>query len=382
MRLSGAAPRSDIIEFASARPRSSSSWNATALPETPRMTAPPSERIPFGRRLGPALILAILAAALSLLKSYDTPQYASDLDQLHYAARVLLAGHDPYAAIGPGLNGPNWHWPLYYPLTAVLLIVPLAWMPIIAARAVFSAASGAALAWALADGPVWRRAVFVSGAWMFAVIAGQWAPLFLAAVFVPQLAWAATAKPTSGLAAIAGTIRWKRLRPAVAIGLLLVATSLAVMPSWPTEWWHATRGASHIRPLISSALGIPLLAVVTRWRRPEARLLLVLALVPQNPGIYETVLLFAIPTNGYQAGYFVLASWVVAVLSPAASSFRDFTAFADFMRLIMLVSMYLPALAMVLVRSNEGDVPAWLDRALTHSPGWLRGSAASSPHST
>ena len=343
------------------------------------MTAQPDHRFPISRRFGPALTLAVLAAVISLVKSYDTPGYASDLDQLHYAARVLLAGHNTYAAIGPGLNGPNWHWPLYYPLTAVLMIAPLASLPIVVARAVFSAVSGATLAWALADGPVWRRAVFISGAWMFAVIAGQWAPLFLAAVFVPQLAWVAAAKPTSGLAAVAGATRWIGLVPAVAIGVLLVATSLTVMPSWPLEWWHATRGASHIRPLISSVLGIPLLAAATRWRRPEARLLLVLALVPQNPGIYETVLLFAIPTNGYQATYFVLASWAVAILAPAASSFADFAAFADTMRWIVLVSMYLPALAMVLVRPNEGEVPAWLERALASSPSWLRGSAASSP---
>src|SRR5512144_1863315 len=120
------------------------------------MTARAREQVPYGNRVALALTMAALAAALSLLKSYDTPGYASDLDQLHFAARVLLAGHDPYAAIGPGLNGANWHWPLYYPLSAVLIMVPLAWMPIVAARAVFSAVGGAALAWALADGPVWR----------------------------------------------------------------------------------------------------------------------------------------------------------------------------------------------------------------------------------
>ena len=341
-----------------------------------------AEWVAIGERLGPALAVAAVAAGLSLLKSYDTPQYASDLDQLHYAARLLLAGRDPYAAIGRGLNGPNWHWPLYYPLTAVLLIVPLAWMPIVAARAVFSAVSGLALGWALAGGPAWRRAVFVSGAWMFGVIAGQWAPLFLAAVFLPELAWVTSAKPTIGLAAVAGTTRWQRLPAAIAAGALLVVISLAVMPSWPLEWWRATRNASHIRPLVSSALGLPLLAAAVRWRRPEARLLLVLALVPQNPGIYETVLLFSIPKNAFQAGYFVLASWLVAIFSPASSSFRDFAAFADVLRPIMLATMYLPALAMVLPRANEGPLPAWLERALTHVPSWLRRSAPTSPPST
>jgi hypothetical protein len=331
--------------------------------------------VPYLSRIGPTVTLAFLAGALSLLKSFDTPQYASDLDQLHYAARVLLAGRNPYAAIGPGLNGPNWHWPLYYPLTAVLLVMPLAWMPIVAARAVFSAVYSAVLAWALCDGPVWRRAVFISGAWMFAVIAGQWAPLFLAATMIPELGWATTAKPTSGIAAIAGTPRWKRLGPAMVIGTTLIAISLAWMPNWPLEWWRSTRGASHIRPLVSSAFGFPLLAAVGRWRRPEARLLLVLALVPQNPGIYETVLLFSIPDRAYQAAYFVLASWAVAIAAPAATSFADFTAFANEMRVLLLATMYLPALLMVLVRPNEGTIPAWLDRAVSRAPGWLRGAA-------
>lgn len=336
------------------------------------------EQTAFARRIGAALLFAALAASLSLLKSYDTPQYASDLDQLHYAARVLLAGHDPYSAIGPGLNGPNWHWPLYYPLTAVLIVVPLSWLPVVAARAAFSAISAGALAWALADGPMWRRAVFLSGAWMFAVMAGQWAPLFLAALFLPKLAWVTAAKPTSGLASLAGTPRWRELLPAVVVGTLLVAIAFAAMPSWIVAWWRATRGAAHIQSLTSSFLGVPLLAAVARWRRPEARLLFTLALVPQNPSVYETVLLFAVPTNSYQAAYFVIASWAVAILVPAASSFRDFASFANVMRPILLLTMYLPALAMVMVRPNEGDVPSWLERAVHRAPGWLRGSPRSS----
>ena len=106
-------------------------------------------------------------------------------------------------------------------------------------------------------------------------------------------------------------------------------------------------------------------------------MLLILALVPQNPGIHETVLLFAIPRNAYQAVYFALASWVVGIAAPAAGSFPDYDAFANVMRSILLVTMYWPALAMVLSRPNAGVLPGWLERLLIKCPVWLRGTSTS-----
>jgi hypothetical protein len=39
------------------------------------------------------------------------------------------------------------------------------------------------------------------------------------------------------------------------------------------------------------------------------------------------------------------------------------------------VSLYVPALIMVLARPNEGEVPIWLEQAIRWAPTWLRGSA-------
>jgi hypothetical protein len=218
--------------------------------------------------------------------------------------------------------------------------------------------------------------VFVSGAWFFAVIASQWSPLLYAAMLIPWLGWAFGGKPTIGIAAFAGISSKRDAKVGLMGALAITALSLVVMPTWPLAWWRATQGATHITPLVTSPLGLPLLLAGMRWRRPEARLLLVLALVPQNPAPYETVLLFAIPKNALEAIYLAITSWAVCIWVPDAHEFPSFLEFTTVMRAALLVTMYLPALLMVLRRPNEGEVPKWVEGATRRLPYWLRGSAA------
>ncbi|HET9799734.1 MAG TPA: hypothetical protein VFP90_17175, partial [Gemmatimonadaceae bacterium] len=63
-----------------------------------------------------ALVLGLLAGhlALTMARNVDVPR---DIEQFWFAARTLLHGGEPYAAIGPG-RAFQYPWPLVYPLPA------------------------------------------------------------------------------------------------------------------------------------------------------------------------------------------------------------------------------------------------------------------------
>jgi hypothetical protein len=71
---------------------------------------------------GAGLVLAATAGAVATAWAGISRSYPSDLDQLLVGARALVAGRDPYhEVVAAGLP-----YPLYYPLPAVLLVLPLA----------------------------------------------------------------------------------------------------------------------------------------------------------------------------------------------------------------------------------------------------------------
>ena len=71
-----------------------------------------------------------------------------DFAQVRYAARAVLAGVDPYTVIGPGRPF-AWDWPLYYPLPAALVALPLAPFAEPLAMSLFVAIGFGLFAWAL-----------------------------------------------------------------------------------------------------------------------------------------------------------------------------------------------------------------------------------------
>src|SRR6185312_6391081 len=99
-------------------------------------------------RVPVAIALAVGCGVLAYAAFRRTPDHVADFDQLWYGARALLGGRDPYAEVGPG-RAFDFPWPLYYPLPALLLVVPLAGMPLLVARAVFVALGAGVVAYAL-----------------------------------------------------------------------------------------------------------------------------------------------------------------------------------------------------------------------------------------
>ena len=119
-----------------------------------------------------------------------------------------------------------------------------------------------------------------------------------------------------------------------------------------------------------------MLAALSRWRRPEARLLVALACVPQSLHLYEIVPLALIPRGWMQAIIYVagghLTWWILLETRP-------WPWLPDYLRAsgtLYTLLVFLPLTAMVLRRPNEGDVPAWLERRIREWPGLLRGGSS------
>ena len=136
--------------------------------------------------------------------------------------------------------------------------------------------------------------------------------------------------------------------------------SFVVLPTCHgLAWTH--HGANWYVPALSVWQGGgPLLALAAlRWRRPEARLLLGLAIVPQNFIWYDQLLLFLVPTRPRELWTLCVLSWVSMVVAHYYFIGRDPRACraGRVSRSHIVALLYLPALAMTLRRPNEGGCP-------------------------
>jgi hypothetical protein len=175
-----------------------------------------------------------------------------------------------------------------------------------------------------------------------------------AGLVVPAAGALWAAKPNVGLACFVG----RPSRAAFLGGAAIVLASFAIDPAWPMKWVHNVQtGAGHIvAPVLVWRAGGPLLLLAAlRWRRPEARLLLAMACVRQNVGLYETLpLVVLLPASRVEQ----LALALCAV--PVWYAQRTFGFFAW----VTVACIYLPCLLIVLRQPNEGRLPAWLERAV------------------
>jgi hypothetical protein len=306
--------------------------------------------------------LAIAASVLSGLRAFlwvSGEAKSRDFDQVWYAARALLAGRNPYAEIGPGLHF-DWPAPLYYPLTAAVAVMPLAAIARSVATVLFAAIASGAFVWAATRRSIAPAVVITSASAALAAETVQWSPLLGAAFGIPWLGILLSAKPTIGFA-----IWVARPTRIAAIGcIVLSAISLAFVPTWPIDWLEALRhtslatagGTPYFAPIRSAGGAFAALAIL-RWRRPEARLVLALACVPQTPLLYETVPLFLVALTITEGGVLWLGSWIAALWVAAAGPFVS-----DLERFRVSVDaigwcLYFPAVVMVLRRSNVGSTP-------------------------
>jgi hypothetical protein len=296
------------------------------------------------------LVLAVLVVIGFRLAAYRVhAELGTDFDLLYFAATHLLAGENPYPIVH------QWYpFPLFYPLPAVLVAIPFTILPIQLARPAFDICSGILLAYAL-----WRYRgsyallALLSGAYFLAAKLGQTPPLVTAGALIPALGFLLLVKPNLGLALFAA----KPSRAALIGMVVILGLSLAVLPSWPLDWWTALqRRNAHLVSPVLRPLGWLLLLAVLRWRTPEGRLLLVLCLVPQNSLPYDLVPLILIPQNWIQMSVFVVGSWLAVGALGAQLDLANLAAITAKIWPVMLGTVYLPMLYFVL-RLPRSEVP-------------------------
>lgn len=317
-----------------------------------------------GSRVALALLVGLLAGALSWHTAQTTGEQSlggSDFDQLWFGARAVLHGRDPYALIGPGREF-DWPWPLLYPMPALLAAMPFTVLPLLVSRLAFAFVSAAILTFALTPRGYALLPLLASAAMVDAVRAGQLAPLFAAALLLPSLFWIASVKPNIGLALGLASESMRGLVIAALGGALLLVVSFALQPTWLRSWLGvvSASGAGHLRVPLLSTGGPFLLAALLRWRRFDARVLLAFACVPHTPVVYDLVPLGLIARTRAESLAFALLTYValfaeqqwVTALAPDAGARTG--------AMILNLVVYLPLLAMVLSRPNEGSPPAWM----------------------
>lgn len=323
---------------------------------TPR---PPSTRA----RIAVACLAAVWGVFCLWQMARGTGGRPADFDVVWHGARVLLSGHNPYAVICHGCEI-EWTDHLYYPATALVAVAPLTALPLPIARMVWVGGAAALLCFGLTRVGWHRLPLFLSAPFFNAAGGGQWSVLLTAAVLYPSLSMLAAMKPTLGTAVFVAAPKQRQQLVAIAGGVAILLVSLAVRPAWPVEWLSVIGDAPHYsQPIMHLAVGGPLvLLALLRWRRPEARLLLALACVPQSTIVYEGLYFLLFPRTLRGVTAMAIASYGALWLQDRISD-----ASADTVSLqwavgnVLVLFFYLPALVMVLRRPNAGEVPAWLE---------------------
>jgi hypothetical protein len=271
------------------------------------------------------------------------PRAGTDFNLLYYAAQHLLQGENPYPI------SQQWYtWPLYYPLTAVLVAVPFSFLPLQLARVALAAVSATVLAYGLLRyRGAYALLAMVSASVLLALRFGQSPPLITGASLIPVLGFLLTVKPNQGLALLLA-----RPTKAAVIGCAIMVTiSLIAQPSWPLYWWASIHQHNeHLVPLVRRPFGWLLLLAAYRWRTPEGRLLCALSLVPQTVLPYELVPLALIPRNQVEMGIYALGTWFAA---GAAGTYLGLQTLVEVTRAtwpVTFACVYLPMLWLVLRR--------------------------------
>lgn len=294
-----------------------------------------------------------------LVVSRVAPTAGSDFDQLWDAARALRAGGDPYTVVRAGAMGPArvYLWDLYYPLPAVLTVLPFSFLPMALARGVFSACVLAPMAYVLARKGGWALLPLLSAPAFLTLSLAQWNGVVALAVLVPWVgALAGAGKPNAYAAIVAGKPLERGTWYAIAAAAVIAALSFLILPTWFASWLTAVRSAPHFTPLVFRAGGVLLLLAAFRWRDARARWLLATAVIPATPILYA-----ALPLLLYD-GWSRRETLTLCLLSHAAMwvgliatrNTTDFVTVARTAGTATIWLVYLPAVALIL-RGSRGS---------------------------
>lgn len=229
---------------------------------------------------------------------------------------------------------------LLYPLPAVLLALPMSGLPAIWAASIFMGASIAALVYGVLRYAPSAWPVFVSWPFLICIYLNQWGILLAACVLIPALRPIGVAvKPSLALPLLAHCTLRRAALGVVGVASGLLTLSLLVLPSWPMDWLANLPRATYPRTMMAFTLpGLPLWAALWYWRRPEARLLLAMALTPHLLVPYDHVAVLLTQRRPTFGLLLAAISWV-ALVRPSLGT----------------PLLYLAALALLLVDARLRD---------------------------
>ncbi len=260
----------------------------------------------------------------------------ADFNWPHHAARVLLAGGNPYANTPAGL--------IPYPLPAALAALPFApFSPEIAAALFFGFSSGMLAFGLMRHGPE-RLLIFFAYPYWAALMTAQWTPLIMCAAFFPLALAFCVAKPQIGIPV--ALTHAHRTGLIAAAALLLV--SFVLQPRWPLDWIPQLHGYQHFVPLL--VVPGPLLALALwRWRDRDALLLFLCCVMPQR-WFYDSFLLWLIPKTRRSILATVGCSWVTGIWR-----WYHFPHTMHQVGLWCVLGFYVPMLVVILIRPRRLD---------------------------
>lgn len=316
---------------------------------------------PRWQRLIVATLIGLFGMSLTVRAMIKGgPGAQTDLGQVWFAASAILHHADPYQLVGP--TGFYHHeFTLFYPLTAAVAILPLGLLDEAVASAVFAFIASAALAYAVTKKGWDRLPIFVSLPFLIAAQQAQFSPLVAAGFFLPAVAWTWAAKPTIGLALLASTGSVRTFTIAIVGGAILFLIGLAFVPHWPAEWLRNVRPQTHMIAPIVRPGGFLALAALLRWRRPEARLVAAMALVPQTTGWWDLVLLLLVASTFRESLILAVATMVPLAYELAFGLGDGILDIYPRSSLMLMTASYIPATIIVLCRTNAGPLPAWAE---------------------
>ncbi len=292
----------------------------------------------FRHRLFIAFALGIAIGFVNFYLQFNF-HIPSDFSIPLCGANRLIADLNPYSCPTNGVAS--------YPLTTIIALIPISGLPVEIASAIIMGISTGLLAYALnRPQEPWRLLAFLSVPFVYSVQISQWAPLFLAAVYLEWLYPIVLIKPQLGLSISIMNFTPRRFFLVLALGLI----SLLIQPDWILRWWQQSSGYDGFIPLLSIP-GLILLLAIIRWRTKPAQWLFLLSLTPQR-GWYDQLMLWTIPSNQQQMMLLTACSWLMwlPIIIFGPHIFRGYS------NLWLTISLFYPALGIVLADKEPSQI--------------------------
>jgi hypothetical protein len=284
-----------------------------------------------------AAIIGGLSAVLSWAEQTRFFSRGGDFLWSMMAGADLLAGRDPYR------YPPNSLW-IPYPLPAAFVGLPFSFFPPAIGAGLFFGLSSGLLAYVITKDRYDRLWMFLAMPFWFALFYAQWAPLIMAAAFIPALLPVVLIKPQIALPV--GLTHLSRTGIYCCVAVLLL--SVLTYPTWPLVWLSQIRQYQKFFPVLAMPFGPLLLLALLRWRDKDAQLLLLASVFPERY-FYDSFILWLIPKTRSEVRLTALLSWgtlLWRVIVPSASLPTVVSAFC-----------FLPMLSVILLRRPNGSPP-------------------------